>query len=169
MQYGTAVRFDVLVVLGCRVHEGSVSAAALRRIEQAAATYRQHGAALVVTSGGKAWQGWLESDVFARALEQRGVPRERLLQERRSLTTRGNAREVAELLRGRSIRHLGLVTCEWHMPRALRLFEREGFQPNAVPAASPPAEAHTAWLRAARERVSFRLDLLLSPFRPDSG
>jgi uncharacterized SAM-binding protein YcdF (DUF218 family) len=169
LQYASRVQFDVLVVLGCRVRDGNLLTAALRRIEQAAATYHEQGAALVVTSGGKTWQGWLESDVFARGLEERGVPRERLLQERRSLTTRGNAREVAQLLRGKSIGHLGIVTCEWHMPRALRLFEREGFRPNAVPAASPPAQAHVAWLRSARERASLRVDLLLSPFRSSSG
>ncbi len=157
------VSFDALVVLGCRVRRGQLSHAALRRVEQAARSYREQGAVLVIASGGKAWQGELEAEVFARELERRGVPRARLLEERSSLTTRGNAREVARLLRGRNVQSLGVVSCDWHLPRALRLFRRLGLSPTAVPAVSPGRPRHVVWARDARERASLWLDLLLAP------
>src|SRR5262245_41702249 len=96
-----AVPLDTLVVLGCRVQDGRLSAAAARRVERAALAYREHAARLVVASGGKRWQGAMEAEVFTSGLVERGVPREQILGETESLTTRGNARGVARLLRER--------------------------------------------------------------------
>ncbi|HXK18651.1 MAG TPA: YdcF family protein, partial [Polyangiaceae bacterium] len=155
--------FDVLVVLGCRVQGEQLSHAALRRVERAALAYREEGALLVVACGGKSWQGFQECKVFARGLVARGVAAEHVLEETASLTTRGNARGVAALLKGREQQRLGLVTCDWHMPRALRLFERAGLVPIPVPAPSPRRGLPTTLLRSLRERASLALDLLLGP------
>jgi cyclophilin family peptidyl-prolyl cis-trans isomerase/uncharacterized SAM-binding protein YcdF (DUF218 family) len=158
-----AVPFDVLVVLGCRVQGGQLSHAALRRVERAAEAYREHGATLVIASGGKVWAGHQECKVFAAGLAARGVQAEHLLEETKSLTTRGNARGVAQLLQGKSAQRLGLVTCDWHMPRALRLFRRAGLSPTPLSAPAPARPWHAALARSCRERVSLALDLLLGP------
>lgn len=158
-----AVSFDVLVVLGCRVQGGQLSHAALRRVERAAQAYREHGSTLVIASGGKTWDGFSECDVFARGLVERGVPAAQLTLERESLTTRGNARGVARLLAGKPPQRLGLVTCDWHMPRALRLFRRLGFAPVPVPAPAPTRPLRVTLVRSVRERLSLALDLLLGP------
>ena len=157
-----AVSFDVLVVLGCRVQGGQLSQAALRRVERAARAFREDGSLLVVASGGKVWQGSRECEVFAEGLVARGVPAAQVLQERESLTTRGNARGVAELLRDEAPRRVGIVTCDWHMARALRLFRRVGFDPIAVPATSPSRSLQVTAARSIRERISLALDLLLA-------
>ncbi len=155
---------SALVVLGCRVQDGQLPAAALRRVERAARAFREQGADVVIASGGKLWQGEMEADVFARGLVERGVPRERLLSERESLTTRGNARGVRRLLRERAVTRFGLVTCDWHMPRALRIFRRVGLDPIAIPAASPARSLHAGSARWLRERASLAVDLALAPW-----
>jgi uncharacterized SAM-binding protein YcdF (DUF218 family) len=155
------VSLDTLVVLGCRVRDGRLSAAAARRVERAARAYREHGAPLVIASGGKLWQGVIEADAFTRALVELGVPAERVVCERESQTTRGNARGVARLLRERGVVQLGLVTCDWHMPRALSLFRQSGLEPVALPALSPPASRGRRCLRWLRERGSSALDVVL--------
>jgi cyclophilin family peptidyl-prolyl cis-trans isomerase/uncharacterized SAM-binding protein YcdF (DUF218 family) len=155
------VSFDVLVVLGCRVRDGQLSHASLRRVERAARAYDEEGAALVIASGGKAWQGHKECEVFARGLLERGVAPAHLLEEHESLTTRGNARGVARLLRGKSVSRLGIVTCDWHIPRALRLFQRAGLTAIAVPAASPRRPLPVVLARSVRERASLLLDFFL--------
>ena len=158
------VSFDALVVLGCRVQGGTLSHAALRRVERAARAYAEEGADWVIASGGKVWGDRKECAVFAEGLLARGVPAAQLLQESASLTTRGNALGVLELLRDRRSARLGVVTCDWHLPRALRLFRRLGLQPIGLPAASPPRPLGVVAARAARERLSLALDLVLSPF-----
>jgi uncharacterized SAM-binding protein YcdF (DUF218 family) len=156
------VSFDALVVLGCRVQDGQLSAAARRRVERAALAFHEQGARLVITSGGKLWQGVMEADAFARSLLELGVPGDRLLSERESLTTRGNARGVERLLREQRVGSVGLVTCDWHMPRALRLFRRVGLHPIPVPAAAPVGPLYLTTARFLRERGSLVLDLVLA-------
>ncbi len=159
------VSFDVLVVLGCPVPGGQLSHAARRRVERAAQAYREEGASLVIASGGKTWHGFMECEVFARELVERGIAEARIAQERQSQSTRGNARRTAELLRGKPTGRLGLVTCDWHMPRALELFRRSGLAPEPLPALSPQRPLLVVVTRAVRERVRFAisraLDLLL--------
>ena len=163
VEYGSGVSFDALVVLGCRVMGGRLSNAALRRVERAALAYAEQGAELVIASGGKVWDGRQECAVFAEGLLARGVPSERLRQETSSLTTRGNALGVAELLRARRVSRLGVVSCDWHLPRALYLFRRLGLSPIGVPAPSPPRPLSIVAARAVRERLSLAVDLALAP------
>lgn len=158
------VSFDALVVLGCRVDGGALAHAALRRVERAAQAYREHGAEVVIASGGKPWQGFLECEVFAAGLLARGVPEERLARERESLTTRGNARCVSRLLRDRARGRVGVVTCDWHMPRALCLFQRLGLEVEPLPAVAPRLPWAKRRARAARERASLAVDLVLAPW-----
>ena len=155
------VSFDVLIVLGCRVEGGQLSNAALRRVERAAQAYREQGAALVIACGGKAWGGVKECEVFGRGLVARGVTLEHLVEERESLTTRGNARGVARLLNGKPPQRLGLVTCDWHMPRALELFRRLGLSAIPLPAPSPVPALRVKVVRRLRERISLTVDLFL--------
>jgi uncharacterized SAM-binding protein YcdF (DUF218 family) len=156
------VTFDALIVLGCRVSGGQLAHAALRRVERAAQAYREHGATLVITSGGKRWQGAMEAEVFAQGLRERGVPSERLLLERDSLTTLDNARGVARLLLDRPALRLGLVTCDWHMRRARQLFSWVGLETTALPAPSPARPLLLRLGRCLRERGS----LMLAHFAP---
>jgi uncharacterized SAM-binding protein YcdF (DUF218 family) len=156
------VTFDALIVLGCRVSGGELAHAALRRVERAAQAYQEDGAALVITSGGKRWQGAMEAEVFAQGLRERGVPDERLLLERESLTTLGNARGVAQLLRDRNAGRLGLVTCDWHMRRAQQLFSWVGLETTALAASSPARALPVRLGRYLRERGS----LVLARFAP---
>jgi cyclophilin family peptidyl-prolyl cis-trans isomerase/uncharacterized SAM-binding protein YcdF (DUF218 family) len=158
------VSFDALVVLGCSVRSGQLSRTAERRVERAVLAYREHGPTLVVAAGGKVWQGSRECEVFAQGLRDRGVAAADVLEERESLTTRGNAEGVAKLLASGRQLSLGLVTCDWHMPRALILFRRYGLRVTPLPAASPPPPFHLALSRRVRERASLALDLALLPW-----
>jgi len=160
------VSFDALIVLGCRVERAGLCGAAQRRVERAAQAFLEHGAQMVVASGGKSWSGVKECEAFAQGLIGRGVPAELVVQERRSLTTLGNARGVKELLGARTTCRLGIVTCDWHMARALWLFRRLGMSPQPVVAPSPPVPFHIEAARYVRESGSLALSWALSvPWR----
>lgn len=146
------MRFDALVLLGCRVSEPPLSGAARRRVERAARAYTDGLAEVLVVSGGRRWNGVVEADALAEALVAAGVPREALVLERESQTTHENAVMTARLLRSQARRSVGVVTCDWHLPRALYCFERAGVAATGLGAVSPPLSPVRRLLRALRER-----------------
>ena len=70
-------------------------------------------------------------------LQARGVPRERLLVEHASRTTRDQARRLAPLLAAHASTHPGaqvlVVTAAVHLPRALGALRRVGIAAHGVP------------------------------------
>ena len=146
------MRFDALVVLGCRVSERPLSGAALRRVERAASAYREGLATSIILTGGRRWNGVVEADAFAEALVHLGIPREALVLERESKTTHENAVMTARLLAPENRRSVGIVTCDWHLPRALYCFRRAGLSSVGIEAPSPPISPGRRLFRALRER-----------------
>lgn len=147
---------EIVVVLGCRVETaGTLSAAAERRVARAAAAFHEGTCSRLLISGGRLWGELSEATAFARALEQRGVPAHAIELETRSLTTRDNARYSAAWLRERGLSTPGLVTCDWHMRRALAHFREFGLTAIPLPAPSPEQSALRTKLRAIREQASF--------------
>ncbi|HXN30415.1 MAG TPA: YdcF family protein [Polyangiaceae bacterium] len=131
--------FDAIVVLGCPVRLDASGrlcqrSALARRLDAAALAYAQRGGerTIVVASGGHHWGGLVEADVMARELARRNVPARAIVRERCSLTTRDNARFAAETLTRRGINAAAVVSCEWHLPRALALFRRAGVRADGV-------------------------------------
>jgi len=130
---------DAIVVLGGATrgdgHMGSVADLNGRadRLAWAAALYRAHKAPLVLLSGGSATGGRPEAEQMAWYLELMGVPRQSLLLERASRDTHDNAVDSAVILKGRQLHSILLVTSAFHMPRALPLFQREGFEVTPAP------------------------------------
>jgi uncharacterized SAM-binding protein YcdF (DUF218 family) len=130
--------FDAIVVLGCRVHEdGQPSEAARRRAQTAASAFHELGARAVVASGGRRWSGVTEADALADMLVHFGVPRKAIVRELCSLSTIENAAYSAELLRAAGISRIAVVTCDWHLSRALACFESVGITAEGIPAEAP--------------------------------
>ncbi len=114
----------------------------------------------IVACGGRAWNGLVEADELARLLVEGDVPREAVVRERCSLDTRENAWFAAEMLRRRGIEDVLVVTCSWHLPRALRLFREVGLRASGYGVEPPDASRLARVYWAARERVSTWKDAL---------
>jgi uncharacterized SAM-binding protein YcdF (DUF218 family) len=157
--WSLAVELPSLVLLGCRLaRRGALSATAERRAERAVEAFRAGHALHILTCGGKAWWGVREADALCAFLIKAGVPPSALEAEVWSRSTRQNAHFAAKLLLPRGQRRIRLVTCDWHMERALRCFEAAGFDPLAMPATAPPLPGLSGLFRVARERLSFAVD-----------
>jgi uncharacterized SAM-binding protein YcdF (DUF218 family) len=152
------VRFDALVLLGCRVAAGALPPPAARRVTRTAEAFALGLAPRVVVSGGRRWEERVEADRLAEELCRRGVPREALLLERRSRNTRENALLTAGLLTPLRLASVGIVTCDWHLPRALWSFRHEGFAAEGVPAQAPPVAAVGRASRFLREQGAWLSD-----------
>lgn len=117
-------RFDVVVVLGCRVlPDGSAGPALVRRVAEGARLVREGRAGRLVLSGGQARSGVSEAGAALPHALEAGTPREVIVLEERSRTTEENAREVASLLGDRELAVL-VVTDAYHVPRSVRLFRK---------------------------------------------
>jgi uncharacterized SAM-binding protein YcdF (DUF218 family) len=133
------MRADVIVVLGCRVlPSGRLTTAAEGRAAAAVAAYRAGLAPRVIASGGRRWGAWTEALALRDAMVEGGVPASAILAELWSLTTHENAVFTAALLRKLGARRALVVTCEWHVPRALMSFRAAGVEARAWPRRSQP-------------------------------
>jgi uncharacterized SAM-binding protein YcdF (DUF218 family) len=133
------------------VRRTPLSGAALRRVERAALAYHAGDAPVLVVSGGGVWNGAVEADALGAALVERGVPEGALVLERESRNTRENAVETARLLLPNGKRSVGIVTCDWHLARALYCFRRAGFDAAGIGVISPPISPFRWLVRTARE------------------
>jgi len=153
------VAFPSLVLLGCRLgNRGALSPTGVRRAARALEAFRVGLSPHILACGGKAWSGVRETDALCQFLAESGVPDGALEREVWSRTTRQNAHFAAKMLLPRGLRRVGLVTCDWHMARALCCFRGAGFDPSPLPAESPPVHGWPALSRAVREGLSFVVD-----------
>jgi cyclophilin family peptidyl-prolyl cis-trans isomerase len=111
------------------------------------------GVAVVIASGGRAWGGVVEADAMKRELARLGVPGALIVCERGSLSTRDNARYSAAVMRRRGLARATVVTCDWHLPRALAAFRRAGVEATGAAAPSGPSLLRRRLWRWGRERV----------------
>ena len=149
-----------IVVLGCRVvwTGGQLEGAAGRRVSAAAEAFGREKCPVIVASGGRVWDEVVEADAMCDALVRLGVPKERVVRERCSHTTRGNARFTSALLSRMGIEQVLLVTCDWHTARASAVFREYGVRLEVSPAPSPRGGVLTRAWRWGRERVATRVD-----------
>ena len=105
------------------------------RVLYGAQLYREGKAPVVIASGGRInWRGSgpSESAYMAEILKTLGVPTSAILQDPTSLNTHQNAVNVKKIMKERGIRRVLLVTSAMHMPRSLKIFQRQGIE--AIPA-----------------------------------
>jgi len=92
------------------------------RAARAAALYRARAVPLLVVTG--AGVGGDNAEALRDECVRLGVPRDRILLEAASTSTRENMLFVAPLLRARGLRRVALVTSDLHMGRAERAARR---------------------------------------------
>lgn len=128
------------MVLGCRIApSGRPGPAAIRRARAAAAAYLDGAAETIVVSGGRRWGAHIEARAMRGVIAEAGVPAGAIVEELWSLSTVENALFSAAILRRIGARTAAIVTCPWHMRRALADFHAAGVDAIAMP--TPPASA----------------------------
>jgi len=124
-------RGEVLVVLGAEVLEdGTLGVGSYWRSLYGVRTYRQHRFKKVIVCGGAMGSKRPLAAAMAEFMQALGVPGEALVLEARSRSTRENALYSKELA---GVGEVVLVTSDYHMWRARRVFERVGLRVVAVP------------------------------------
>ena len=120
--------FDAILVLGAQVTpEGRPSIQLQWRLDAAAEAYASRPCRIVVCGAQGSDEPDAEAHIMANTLIRMGIPAEQILQDDQSFNTRQNIRNAAELLAPYDIRTVLVVTSDFHLPRALRLAEDQGF------------------------------------------
>ena len=158
-----SARIDSIVVLGCRVPEGPAKGALHRRAETAARAFQEWRPEWVIASGGHRWRGVPEASALRDLLVGFGVPTGAVVRELWSLSTVENAWYSGKLLREASLHEPLLVTCDWHMPRALADFAACGVVATPVPSETPREGPLAYRRRAALERIRRWVDRVSQP------
>ena len=154
-----AVELMSLVLLGCRVFgPAALSPPASRRAQRALQAFQSGSFARILVCGGKAWAGVREADALSTYLLEHGVPERAIERELWSRSTRQNAHYAAQLLLPRGLVRVGVVTCDWHMPRALCCFRGAGFDTEPIAALSPAAPLTETMFRRTRESLALIVD-----------
>ena len=108
------------------------------RVVQAAVLARRYPQARIVFTGGNGllteWES-TEAPEARRLLVELGVDPARIILEEKSLNTDQNARFTAAMLRPELSKRWLLVTSAFHMPRAMGVFRKAGFNVTAYPVA----------------------------------
>jgi uncharacterized SAM-binding protein YcdF (DUF218 family) len=106
------------------------------RLLYAAKLYQEGKAPLIIAAGGRIdWYRGAASEAtdMAIILQTMGVPTEAIIEEPNSLNTYQNAVNVKEILLRNELNRILLVTSAMHMPRSLRIFQRQGIDAIAAP------------------------------------
>lgn len=122
-------RGEVLIVLGASVEEQPIiSRDTYRRSMYAVMAWREGGFRKVVVCGNGPAQMMQDFLVFS------GIPREAIVADTKSLSTRENGQQALQLLRNEPGRKV-LLTSDLHMFRAWRVFRKLGLEvaPRPIP------------------------------------
>ena len=145
---------DVIVVLGGSTDSAQYPRQIVEiggegdRILYAAHLYHEGIAPNLLLSGG--YIPWISerdppANDMAEILGKLGVPKEALWFETESRNTYENARFSRQILSNKGIDRIILVTSAMHMPRAVALFEKQGFE--VIPAPADYNITQADWVR----------------------
>lgn len=106
------------------------------RIDTADDLFFTGKAPLIIVSGAALEGEVSEAKGMATQLRNRGIPRNNIITESQSTTTRENGLYVDKILKKYGINNILLVTSALHMPRSMAVMQKLGYQP--IAAANPP-------------------------------
>jgi uncharacterized SAM-binding protein YcdF (DUF218 family) len=155
---------DAIVVLGCRIEPGGrPSPPAARRAAAGAGAFLAGVAPRIIVSGGRRWGACSEARVLQRTLVLAGVPAAAIIEELFSLSTQENAIFSAAILARFGARRAAVVTCPWHMARALADFRAAGVDAQPFPTGVTEIRRATRAYLEVHEIVCRRLDARAIP------
>ena len=121
-----AGRADYAIVLGLALENGKPAPDLLARLDTAAAYLEKYPEAKLILTGGNADEpGRTEAAVMRDILAEKGVPDSRLMLEDRAESTKENFRNILGMVSADE--PVVMISSNYHMDRAVRIAESEGF------------------------------------------
>ncbi len=150
---------DCILVLGAAEYYGKPSPVFRARLDHAYQLFTEGMAPLIITSGGAGKDPkYSEGEVGRDYLLSRGVPEPNLIAETQADNTDESTQRAAVIMRRNGLQSVLLVSDAYHMFRAKRMMQRQGFTAYISP--RPESVPKTFWERlvaASREAFSYVL------------
>lgn len=157
-----ARRVDAIVVLGAAQYDGRPSPQLAARLDHAVELWGQGLAAVMVVTGGKQpGDRFTEAEASAKYLQDRGVPRQVILEETAGHSTYASLEGAASLLRDRGLFRVLLVTDPFHSLRARLIAQELGLVAYVSPTLTSPVRGGTAFRRELEEAAGIALGRLI--------
>ena len=132
---------DAIVVLGAAHYGNEPSPVFAARIDHAVELWLQGVAPYLVVTGGRApGDTTAEADIAQEYAEDRGVPADAILAERKGRDTAESLENVAAIMRARGLRSALFVSDRTHMLRVLRIATDLGIRAYGSPTATSPSD-----------------------------
>jgi uncharacterized SAM-binding protein YcdF (DUF218 family) len=150
---------DCILVLGAAEYSGHPSPVYRARLDHADRLFQQGMAPLIITSGGAGKDPkFSEGQVGRDYLLARGVPDSSLIAETQADNTDESTQRAAVIMRRNGLDSVLLVSDAYHMFRAKRMMQRQGFTVYISPRPeSVPRNVVERFFAASREAFSYLL------------
>lgn len=120
-------KYECAVVCGYPAAEdGKPSPEMKKRVEAAVEIWKKGKADVLIMSGGAAANRHVEAEVMAEYAKKLGVPEEKILLEKNSVSTYHNMMYVKQLMDEKKIKNCVVVTSGWHLRKANHYAQKMG-------------------------------------------
>lgn len=142
---------DTIIVLGCGIWpDGSPTLALKWRLDEAVEYYEKHpGIDIIVTGGQGPTEPFPESVAMEEYLINSGIPKDNIIQEDKSTSTRENfefSRALMNVSENETIK-IVFITNDFHVFRSRILAKRFGFEGYAISSPTPQVILVNSYLR----------------------
>ena len=149
---------DVILILGAAEYRGRPSPVLKARLDHGLELYREKKAPLILTTGGAGGDPtFTEGEVGRAYLTRHGVPSEAILVEAEGESTMHSLAAAAEIMRRMGLRSCIVVSDGYHIYRAKKMLEAQGFSVYGSPRSSPPQSELRQWWLYTRQAVGYLL------------
>jgi uncharacterized SAM-binding protein YcdF (DUF218 family) len=149
---------DVILILGAAEYRGRPSPVLRARLDHGLELFNEQKASLILTTGGAGGDPrFTEGEVGRAYLIRRGVPSEAILVEAEGESTMHSLAAAAEIMRRMSLKSCIVVSDGYHIYRAKKMLQAQGFAVYGSPRSSPPQSGPRQWWLYTRQAIAYLL------------
>ncbi len=149
---------EVIIVMGAAEYNGHPSPVLKLRLDHAVTLYERHLAPYIMTTGGPGGDpSFTEGGVGRSYLIDRGVPAEAVIVEDAGESTAWSLSAAGEILRRMGLHSCIIVSDGYHIFRAKRILQQEGFTAFGSPRLAGDTSVPKEWWQYFRQAVGYGL------------
>ncbi len=149
---------DVIMILGAAEYRGRPSPVLKARLDHGLELFREKKAPRILTTGGAGGDPvFTEGEVGRDYLIRHGVPSEAIIVEAEGESTMHSIAAAAEIMRRMGLKSCIVVSDGYHIYRAKKMLEAQGFSVYGSPRPSSPTSGARQWWLYVRQAVGYLL------------